>query len=146
MGVYGPARKDYTGLPEPKTFVGYDLQRTFGKCEIEMMARQVIAFCAETGTWSVRAFQLDRLATLADLIDAEVLNGGHNNHLHRNGLEGLRHHGWLDDEGVTRSFVRRLVEEHPNWDRQSPIGLWCTRGTVQIMNAQAVRRMENGEG
>lgn len=84
------------------------------------MAAMIAHYCADAGTWAVQAFQLDRLATVGDLV-ATTINGGIDNKCYQRGLAELRFNGWVDAQGVTRMFVARLAETPNDWKPAHPI-------------------------
>lgn len=129
----------YDGLPAPETFRNAHLQSTFGKSEFEAMAEQIVAYCIDAGTWDVRPFQFERLAHIADIVDSEVMNGGIENNHYTCGLGGLKVYGWIDDVGLTRGFVQRLMEKRTVHEPTHPIVRRVHAAVAAIARARDAR-------
>ena len=126
---------------EPSEFLGVQLLSTFGNCEAEAMAAQIVDYCADAGTWKVDLLQLRRLARLADLVDGHVMNNGYDNGHHASGLDLLVEYGWIGQTGVAPAFVERLVKARPAHRPSSQIRTRCQRAVTVLVKHES----ENGE-
>lgn len=138
---------DFTHLPKPSFFLGYEFLRTFRKREIENAAEVAVAYCASAGDeWDAPYFQLTRAMVLADVVDANVFSQGTNWHQHENYFGSLVGAGYVHDPlGITPKFVARLIECHGYHEKKHPIAQQAIRGAVTCAIAELVVKRQASE-